>query len=643
MVRFWRKVLFLTGVLVLSVTVLAFGQTALKPAPGGEVKKDGDYVTWMSFLDDNWDVYYLNLDTGTTGNLTDHPAHQAYPDVWSDYVVWQDNRNHADDPSGVYAIYLYNFQTGETKQVSQTEGNHQHPIIAENNIVWTNHKDGRTDIVLYDLETNSQKTIYQGTTAFGVKFDGQIIAWTDFRNGDADIYAYDLIEQEEIRLTYSDKDEMSPLVGGGTVVWTEEHNNTNQIYSYNPDDDIYRRVTAGDEDHQPIAFDGEKLLLEEDGKLFLNQNPTVSVQQPVGLKTGSANQIILENGQVTYITGSNLDQEPVSDALERKETPEDGADDHSDTSGSLKSQDQQTPSVIKLESPDNKLSLTIGKNRLSSNFAMQIKETNNPTGGMYTTIGPQYQFEVVAGAIEPSTAINVTLNYSLNNIHTDMQKIGLYQRNTEGAWVYIPMTHNVEEKTIKAEINSLAPIALMSYQQTFNDLNGHWGQDAIEVVAAHKAINGYPNGGFAPNKPITRAEFTKLLVTIMGVEVVGNQAGNFQDVSKKHWAYLFIETAAQRGWVKGYNNKFSPAASISREEMVTMLMRAADSESEITDKLAQYKDHNQISQWAKPYFARAVEQDLISGYNKLLDPHGATTRAEAAALFYRYLDMTGRF
>lgn len=98
-----------------------------------------------------------------------------------------------------------------------------------------------------------------------------------------------------------------------------------------------------------------------------------------------------------------------------------------------------------------------------------------------------------------------------------------------------------------------------------------WYAKAVTALASLGIINGYEDGTFAPDKAITRAEFT-----IIAVSFSNNAAGNksFTDVSNTHWAYSSIATSAEYGWVNGYpEGTFEPDKTITRAESATIVNR----------------------------------------------------------------------
>ena len=115
---------------------------------------------------------------------------------------------------------------------------------------------------------------------------------------------------------------------------------------------------------------------------------------------------------------------------------------------------------------------------------------------------------------------------------------------------------------------------------SFSDVaKGYWYYDAVTTLASLGIINGYPNGTFGPDRPITRAEFVTIAARF--ATAVEGATCNFTDVAKNHWAYKNICTAVTYGWIEGRgDNKFAPEDNLTRAEAATivnrMLGRAAD-------------------------------------------------------------------
>lgn len=167
---------------------------------------------------------------------------------------------------------------------------------------------------------------------------------------------------------------------------------------------------------------------------------------------------------------------------------------------------------------------------------------------------------------------------------------------------------------------------------TFNDLNGHWAAAEINKLAALRALSGYPDGKFKPERTITRAEFAAMLVK--GFQLPTNKNKFFED-TVGHWGEDAISTAYAEGIVSGYNDRcFNPDEPITREQMAVMMVKAARL-PDMTGKQV-FIDSRMISPWAKNAVDTAYTQQLITGYpDNTFRPQNQATRAEAVSILAR--------
>ncbi len=100
--------------------------------------------------------------------------------------------------------------------------------------------------------------------------------------------------------------------------------------------------------------------------------------------------------------------------------------------------------------------------------------------------------------------------------------------------------------------------------------------EAVEVMSALGLLAGYEDGSFGPDKTITRAEFSAVIVRALGMEesakgVYG--ATNFSDVAADAWYAGYVMIASQQGIVNGYpDGTFKPENPVKFEEAVKMIM-----------------------------------------------------------------------
>jgi 3D (Asp-Asp-Asp) domain-containing protein len=176
----------------------------------------------------------------------------------------------------------------------------------------------------------------------------------------------------------------------------------------------------------------------------------------------------------------------------------------------------------------------------------------------------------------------------------------------------------------------------------FADVNdAYWAKASILRLADKNLIEGEA-GIFQPLRPITRAEYIKMVVMIMGLhDGKGlSKYNNFSDVTKEDWYYPYVHTALHHQLIKGKDeNRFDPHALLTREEMaviVSRLKNVSDEKSNGEDPVLSFSDAHTISPWARSAIAAAVRMKLITGYpNRMFLPNRLATRAEAASLLDR--------
>jgi hypothetical protein len=117
--------------------------------------------------------------------------------------------------------------------------------------------------------------------------------------------------------------------------------------------------------------------------------------------------------------------------------------------------------------------------------------------------------------------------------------------------------------------------------KTFPDVKtGVWYSEPIQIASSLGIIEGTPDGTFGPNKNITRAEMTKVIVNSFEKTIQFPSSGGktFTDVSADYWATEFISKAAAAEIVNGYGNEFKPKNLATRAEAMVMIHRALHQE-----------------------------------------------------------------
>ena len=187
-----------------------------------------------------------------------------------------------------------------------------------------------------------------------------------------------------------------------------------------------------------------------------------------------------------------------------------------------------------------------------------------------------------------------------------------------------------------------APPSAAPMVGSFTDVRtNNWFAGAVEYVVNNGLFSGVSDTSFAPNEPVTRGMLVTVLWRAAGEPVAG--ASTFADVPADAWYANAVAWANANGIVQGYDaSTFAPDDRITREQLAAIFQRYAGFKGMETSgrgDLSQFGDTGALSNWAQEGVSWAVGAGLISGKGDgVLDPQGATTRAEAAVILQRFLE-----
>jgi len=246
----------------------------------------------------------------------------------------------------------------------------------------------------------------------------------------------------------------------------------------------------------------------------------------------------------------------------------------------------------------------------------------------------------------PSGSILAQLVFTYDEDTLDERLLGAYRYDeSTGIWEFIPGAVDRSRNRVVVSGTDLRNVAILVYDRTFDDVDaGHWVNDALKVLAAQHLVNGTTETTFSPARPVTRAEYTAMLVRALGLRA--SQSATFTDVEDGAWYAESVAAAAEAGLIRGREDgSFDPDGAITREEMAALLVRAlqylggeAGEVGSDNPPPADFRDGDQISGWALADVARAVEAGLMKGIGgNLFAPRSAVTRAEAAQALFNLL------
>lgn len=172
--------------------------------------------------------------------------------------------------------------------------------------------------------------------------------------------------------------------------------------------------------------------------------------------------------------------------------------------------------------------------------------------------------------------------------------------------------------------------AYINTRVSFPDIKfDYWAQNVIEDFVELGYINGYEDGTFRPDNQITRAEFVRIVNNVFGY--VNARSENFPDVNKPDWYYKDVCIASNAGYINGYEDgTFRPNNPITREEAAKIVATVLNAKG---DRNLTFIDSDQISNWARESVDALSDNDIINGYeDNTFRPQNNITRAETVQM-----------
>lgn len=125
------------------------------------------------------------------------------------------------------------------------------------------------------------------------------------------------------------------------------------------------------------------------------------------------------------------------------------------------------------------------------------------------------------------------------------------------------------------------PVPGQHYYAGFNDIDSRvWYADTVGYAVEKGIVSGYPDGSFRPDQAITRAEFSSIASRFAQLTLEKNLF--FTDLPPSHWGYKAVRLAASNGWIFGYpDNTFRPERAITRAEVTSITNRMLNRQADL--------------------------------------------------------------
>lgn len=200
----------------------------------------------------------------------------------------------------------------------------------------------------------------------------------------------------------------------------------------------------------------------------------------------------------------------------------------------------------------------------------------------------------------------------------------------------------------KAAAASLAlnlAISGIAVAAPLRDIASFWARPYIETLAERQFVEGFPDGTFRPDAPITRAQFAAMALKAFDLPG-GGERPDFRDVDRNYWAASAIAAVSKSGLVAGFpDGTFHPEENITRAQALVILSRVlGTNRPDAAATLQRYADAQEVPEWARSAIATAADAGILVNYpdSTVIEPNSLATRGAVAALFYQTLARSGQ-
>ena len=189
-------------------------------------------------------------------------------------------------------------------------------------------------------------------------------------------------------------------------------------------------------------------------------------------------------------------------------------------------------------------------------------------------------------------------------------------------------------KKVLALVMAFAMAFTMMAGAAYTDQADIVATEAVDTLAALNVMTGNPDGSFAPNKTVTRAEMCRMIYTIRsgGNDDASSYAGmktTFTDVADTAWYAGYVKYCQSVGIVSGRSDKiFDPNANVSGVEAALMCLRVMGYDPA--------KANIGGSTWSTTTIGLATENGLLDDVNCPITT--GLPRQYAAQIMYNMID-----
>lgn len=207
---------------------------------------------------------------------------------------------------------------------------------------------------------------------------------------------------------------------------------------------------------------------------------------------------------------------------------------------------------------------------------------------------------------------------------------------------YYYITMPASDVTAVAVWRSVCPLGDKCPTKDFTDNPvTYWAHNDIDSVIALRLFKGTSGTTFGPDIVMSRCMLITVLYRLEGSPDVTGYENRFTDVDADGYYYNALLWGSHNNISNGYSDgRFAPDDPLTREQLVTFLHRYANYKGYNTDvytDIGGYSDAAEVSPFARESMCWAIGAGIVNGTgNNTLSPQDSALRAQVAAMFNRF-------
>lgn len=292
----------------------------------------------------------------------------------------------------------------------------------------------------------------------------------------------------------------------------------------------------------------------------------------------------------------------------------------------------------------------------SGDIVLKVKKTSVSSAEAKAAIGNRPVYDISLWEVKGEKEIKLTdmtgvkISIALPYIPAKNEQTGnLYavyvDGNSKVQWI-TKSSYDADQKAVIFEATQMGVYGISCDKQipAFTDIGGHWAKEHILFTVSRGLFSGTSETTFGPNTTLTRGMFVTALGRLAGINPDSYKTGTFIDVKADAYYAPYVNWAASKGIVSGTTSTtFAPDSNITREQMAVIMKNYADKMGYSIPKTLEtvtFADNASISSWAKDAVRAMQQAGVLSGKsNNQFDPTGNATRAEAATVLHRFVEV----